>query len=181
MKKIPPFLAAFAIITSPIAAQAAVVTYGDLQYDALSGLDIVNTVTGKRYLNLSVGKDWTYAVTLDMIANGGYGDYHIASQQEAFEFANAFKIGALSDTEGHTQQVYSFADWIDGSFGPNHSAGFDVAWFLSDEFQGAGQIRLRDAPRLPNLLRINDIAGTIPRLILLPPAAQTALHPFLGC
>ena len=62
---------------------------GNLSYD--DNNKYIDSTDGTRYLNLTGAAPLSYAQTLDATRVGGlYQEYHIASQTEAYQFANAF-------------------------------------------------------------------------------------------
>ena len=68
-------------------ATAALMTIGNLNYDAAVGPNITDTRSGVEYLNLGAVKSLNYAETLSVTGSGGlYSTYHIASQTEAYVF-----------------------------------------------------------------------------------------------
>ena len=129
-------IAIFAAITIVISASAhAAVVTGDLSYD--SGTGLITSTSGLTYLGWEVAADLTYAETIISTLSGGiYGEFHIASQTEAFTFFNAVNSGAdVVDVPG---QNFHFALGLSssdgqGRFGNNFNANNSYAYFLSDE------------------------------------------------
>jgi hypothetical protein len=80
-------------------------------------------------------------------ANGGaYEQFHIASQQEAFQFYYDLS-GSNATLQPDTNGVDAYFTIIpalntDGLFGDNSADHVDAAWFLSDESQEVGRVRL---------------------------------------
>jgi len=92
---------------------------------------------------------------------GIYQDYHIASQTEAYSFYWAGGGNpAHLDTVGYNEYFTTNSAYVEGLFGENLNEHFDMAWFLSDEINGAGFLQVRETSTdgsYERRLRILDI------------------------
>ena len=125
---------------------------GNLSYD--DNNKYIDSTDGTRYLNLKSAAPLSYAQTLDATRVGGlYQEYHIASQTEAYQFANAF-IGHEQFNDDSSVQVHSHRTgtiWEDGLLGDNYTTDIDFAWFISDTLDRAGYFSLAEATNSVNL------------------------------
>jgi hypothetical protein len=129
-----------------VSAQAYLATtIGNLTYDEISNL--ITSTSGTQYLGFDVLAGYTYQQTVQATANGGaYEQFHIASQQEAFQFYYDLS-GSNATLQPDTNGVNAYFTIIpalntDGLFGANSADHVDAAWFLSDESQEVGRVRL---------------------------------------
>lgn len=108
---------------------------GSLSWDGSSPF-IENAESGKRYLQLGLLKNYTYQQTLNAISTRGmWSDFHLATIDEAYEFANAiskveFKNNLASNIDSFAADTKNAFD--DGVLGFNYNGSFDSFIFLSD-------------------------------------------------
>lgn len=111
---------------------------GSLSWDGSSNF-IENSANGKRYLQLGLLKNFTYQQTLDATSlRGQWSDFHLASINEAYEFANA--ISTVKFENNPTSTIDSFtADtknaFEDGVLGFNYNGSFDSMLFFSNPIE----------------------------------------------
>jgi len=122
IRAIAPLIAC--LVLPPV--HATVITHGNLSYD--DNNKYIDSTDGTRYLNLKSAAPLSYAQTLDATRVGGlYQEYHIASQTEAYKFANAF-IGHEEFNDDSSVQVHSHrtgTTWEDGILGDNYTTDID--------------------------------------------------------
>jgi hypothetical protein len=143
MIKITNVVAALGVsLTLSSVAIASVITTGTLEYDNVSNV-ITDNVTGVTYLGWDMVKDLDYAQTVAITTGAAtYGEYHIASQAEAYGFFNAATGLSVSDEQG-AQDIRASAYYGgDGRpFGHSGDAEYDDAFFLSaEEKQEVGKL-----------------------------------------
>jgi hypothetical protein len=142
MIKITNVVAALVVsLTLSSVAIGSVITTGTLEYDNVSNV-ITDNVSGVTYLGWDMVKDLDYAQTVAITTGAAtYGEYHIASQAEAYGFFNAATGLSVSDSQGG-QNFYSIASYgPDGDrWGNSGGAWWDEAFFLSDETEEVGTI-----------------------------------------
>jgi hypothetical protein len=142
MIKITHVVAALVVsLTLSSVAIGSVITTGTLEYDNVSNV-ITDNVSGATYLGWDMVKDLNYAQTVAITTGTAtYGEYHIASQAEAYGFFNAATGLSVSDSQGG-QNFYSIASYVpDGTrFGNSGGVSYDDAFFLADETQEVGKI-----------------------------------------
>jgi hypothetical protein len=128
-------------LTLSSVAIGSVITTGTLEYDNVSNV-ITDNVSGVTYLGWDMVKDLDYAQTVAITTGAAtYGEYHIASQAEAYGFFNAATGLSVSDSQGG-QNFYSLASYgPDGTrWGNSGGVGWDDAFFLSDETEEVGRL-----------------------------------------
>ena len=108
---------------------------GSLSWDGSSSY-IENSANGKRYLQLGLLKNYTYQQTLGAISpRGPWSDFHLATVDEAYEFANAistveFKNNPASPIDSFTAETKNAFE--DGVLGFNYNGSFDSLLFFSN-------------------------------------------------
>lgn len=150
----------FAILTAE--AIAGPITHGNLITNT-TDITITNTLTGIEYLRFDALANLTYAETLDEIGVGGtYFGWHIATQEEAFNFMNgalASTGNAFVDNLGQTNASLALLGYQDGDFGANHTSDKDSFWFLAEEGREVGWAAF--TPFGGNNISINDFWNDI--------------------
>ena len=127
-------------------ATAALMTIGNLNYDAAVGSNITDTRSGVEYLNLGAVKSLNYAET--PVGDGIWRpilDLPYRVTNRSLRFFNALNsstdyIDRVGTRDTHSALVGSFAD---GAFGNNADAFYDYWMFLSDEGADVGLGYLR--------------------------------------
>jgi hypothetical protein len=126
---------------------------GSLSWDGSSSF-IENSANGKRYLQLGLLKNYTYQQTLAAISpSGPWSDFHLATIDEAYEFANA--ISSVEFNNNPASPIDSFTaetrnTFEDGVLGFNYNSSFDSLIFFSNPIeQMVGILNLN-----PNLSQI---------------------------
>jgi len=108
---------------------------GSLSWDGSSSF-IENSANGKRYLQLGLLKNYTYEQTLDAISSRGkWSDFHLATIDEAYEFANA--VSSIEFKNNPDSPIDTFrADtknaFEDGVLGNSYNSGFDRFFYFSN-------------------------------------------------
>ncbi len=129
----------YALLTAPLilfnVSHATVFTTGDLEYDTDDKI-ITNTVTGQTYLGWDVLAGKNQAETQALIDDGTYGEYHIATKDEAktfFEAAISRWAGPFS--WGMNMTGIMEERFVEGAFGDNYlpNSSFNIAMFLYKE------------------------------------------------
>ncbi len=134
---------------------------GSLSWDGSSSF-IENSANSKRYLQLGLLKNYTYQQTLDALSpRGPWSDFHLATIDEAYEFANAiskveFKNNPASTIDSFTAETKNAFE--DGVLGFNYNGSFDSLLFFSNPTEEmVGILYLR-----PNLSQVyfSELYGT---------------------
>lgn len=122
------------------AAVAATITIGDLSWDPDADVDIVSS-DGTAYLNWAAVAGFSYGEVLAATASGGqYQDYHIATQNEAFDFfRSATHRADAVDTPGLNVYFTWKLQYTSDMFGITGKT-WNYAAFVSDEGDGVGRI-----------------------------------------
>lgn len=108
---------------------------GNLSWDGSSSF-IENSENGKRYLQLGLLKNYTYEQTLYAISpRGKWSDFHLATIDEAYEFANA--VSSVEFKNNPNSPIDTFrADtknaFEDGVLGNSYNSGFDRFFYFSN-------------------------------------------------
>jgi hypothetical protein len=135
-----------ALASVMVSAQAySATTIGSLTYDETTNL--ITSTSGTQYLGFDVLAGYTYQETVQATASGGaYEQFHIASQQEAFQFyydlsgSNATLQPDMNGVNSYSKIVSSINQ--DGLFGANANSIADTAWFLAKESKEVGLVKL---------------------------------------
>ena len=134
---------------------------GSLSWDGSSSF-IENSANGKRYLQLGLLKNYTYQQTLDAISHRGpWSDFHLATIDEAYEFANAISTVEFMNNPASTIDSFTAEtknSFEDGVLGFNYNGSFDSFIFFSNLTEKmVGILYLR-----PNLSQVyfSELYGT---------------------
>lgn len=136
-------------------------TIGNLSWDGSSAF-IENSANGKRYLQLGLLKNYTYQQTLEAVSpRGPWSDFHFATIDEAYEFANAISTVVFNNNPASTIDSFTAETrntFKDGVLGFNYNSSFDSLIFFSNPIQQMVGTLFLD----PNLSQIyfSEIYGT---------------------
>ena len=149
---------------SSIASATLISTHGSLTYNDDNPY-ILNAVTNTRYLNWTLAATLNYAETVAVTAQGGrYAEYHIATQAEAYVFANsAARTPLLDDPASLFASAEISGLWSHGDWGAIPGTDENQAFFISAEPDTAlpvGYVSVIDWALSPASIHIEDAWGS---------------------